>query len=147
MPIFDLGLTYLTVEDILEIAGGLAASFAGTDDPFELAVLSPGGLESAASQPRQWFGGVELHVGVFRKAAALARGIICDHPLADGNKRTGMESASVFLALNGWELALPADDYVSLALGIAGDMGGGVPPLEVCEIAERLESHSTWQGI
>jgi len=37
---------------------------------------------------------------LYQKAAVLTRGIIADHPFADGNKRTGIMSGLIFLNLN-----------------------------------------------
>ena len=104
--------------------------------------MSRAGLESAANQPRQTFGGVDLYPVVFEKAAALARGIICGHVFADGNKRTGMEVGLIFLELNGWEVHLTKDEYVGLALDVAGARERGKEPIAVEEIAERLKSGS-----
>lgn len=42
----------------------------------------------------------ELYPTIYDKAAVLLRGIICDHPFVDGNKRTGIISAIVLLNLN-----------------------------------------------
>lgn len=61
-----------------------------------------GRLESALAQPRQTFGGVFLYRTIFDKAAALLCSIIKNHALVDGNKRTGLATVSVFLALNGY---------------------------------------------
>jgi len=60
-----------------------------------------GRLDSALASMQQNSFGMELYPTVFDKAAVLARGIIADHPYVDGNKRTGMISAIIFLNLNG----------------------------------------------
>lgn len=53
-----------------------------------------------AVQNQEVFGEV-LYKSVFDKAAALASGIIGNHPFIDGNKRTGIMCALIFLELNG----------------------------------------------
>ena len=64
--------------------------------------------------------GEELHEGLFRKAAAYAYHIICDHIFRDGNKRTGMEAALLFLLMNGRRVAGATDDaIVEVALRVA----------------------------
>ncbi len=56
---------------------------------------------------------------VFDLAAAYAFGIIRNHPFLDGNKRTGLLAAYVFLYLNGWELAAPEAEAVAVILALA----------------------------
>lgn len=94
-------------------------------------------LESAATQPRQTFAKRDLHPGLFVKAAVLARGLICNHPFGDGNKRTGMVAALTFLDANGVTVEPPWEGLVQLALDIA-TRRTGVP-----EIAAALESWRT----
>lgn len=64
--------------------------------------------------------GQELFPTIFEKAAAYAFYIIKDHVFHDGNKRTGIETALVFLGLNGYILkeSVSTEDMVSLALSI-----------------------------
>jgi len=124
------------------IHGRLAARFASEGLPFGGGLLSRAALESAVNQPRQSFGGVDLYPGIFEKAAVLVRGIICGHVFADGNKRTGMEVGLIFLELNGWEVHLTKDEYVGLALDVAGARERGKDPIGVPETAERLKAAS-----
>ena len=42
-----------------------------------------------------------------------------NHPLPDGNKRLAWQSLTMFCALNGVELEVPADDAVAAMLSIA----------------------------
>ena len=61
-------------------------------------VLNEHLLESAINQPRHTY-----HVGggdIYEIAAAYAFHIVADHPSWDGNKRTGVGSALVFLEMN-----------------------------------------------
>lgn len=61
-------------------------------------------LESAVMRPKATFGGEELYSDVFSKAAALMHSLIRNHPFVDGNKRTGIAAAGLFLAQNGVQL-------------------------------------------
>lgn len=99
-------------------------------------------MEAVVNQPRQTFGGADVYPDIFTKAAALARGLICGHVFVDGNKRTGLLAAAMFLELNGWHFHLPDDDMEALALDIAGDRKRGKVPIELDEIARRLRSAS-----
>ncbi len=64
-------------------------------------VRDRGRLESALAAMVQEVFGRALYPTIFDKAAVLARGIMADHPFVDGNKRTGIMAALVFLNLNG----------------------------------------------
>jgi death-on-curing protein len=48
---------------------------------------------------------VELYPTVFDKAGLYMHSIIANHIFQDGNKRTGLEAALLFLNLNGYELS------------------------------------------
>ena len=56
-------------------------------------------------------------------AAAYAWGITRNHPFIDGNKRTALVAAELFLVLNGYELqADDADCVVTMLQVAAGEM-------------------------
>ena len=56
---------------------------------------------------------------VFDLAAAYAFSIVSNHPFVDGNKRTGLLAAYVFLDLNGWELTASETEAVTAVLALA----------------------------
>lgn len=56
----------------------------------------------------------------FRLAAAYCTGIVKNHPFIDGNKRTGILCAVVFLGLNGIELEFDEAMIVTMVYGLAG---------------------------
>ena len=63
-------------------------------------------LKSALARPRQ------LHAynpdaTLWQMGAAYAVGISSNHPFTDGNKRTALMAAYIFLLDNGWELNAP----------------------------------------
>lgn len=68
-------------------------------------------LQSALAMPQASFGGEWLHRDIFEMAAAYAFHISQNHPFIDGNKRTGLASALVFLDLNGFAVQRP-DKYL-----------------------------------
>jgi death-on-curing protein len=63
-------------------------------------------LESALARPRNLFS--YENADMAQLAAAYAYGICKNHPFVDGNKRTSLVVAELFLALNG--LSLDATD-------------------------------------
>ena len=76
-------------------------------------------IQSVVEQPRQAVFGKELYQSLHLKAAVYARNIIAHHPFLDGNKRTGIAVASVFLADNGLVVNAEEGDFFALALHIA----------------------------
>ena len=69
-------------------------------------------LESALSRPRNLFS--HENADMPKLAAAYAYGICKNHPFVDGNKRTSLVVAELFLALNG--LGLDATDLECVEL-------------------------------
>ncbi|MHA1568713.1 MAG: type II toxin-antitoxin system death-on-curing family toxin [Alphaproteobacteria bacterium] len=65
-------------------------------------IRDEGLLESALARPRRLIAYGDPDV--FELATAYASGIVRDHPFVDGNKRTGLMAAYMFLRLNGYRL-------------------------------------------
>lgn len=63
-------------------------------------------LESAAARPQNLYNFAN-DATVLDLAVSLLFGIAKNHPFEKGNKRTGFTSFVVFLAANGYEVALP----------------------------------------
>lgn len=82
-------------------------------------VRDQGLLESALSQPRASFGGIELYPTLVEKAAALAFSLAKNHGFIDGNKRIAFSAMEVFLRINGWEIEATADHGETAILGVA----------------------------
>ena len=61
-------------------------------------------LESAVARPQSSFDGEDLYPTLFYKAAALMHSLLKNHQFVDGNKRTALASAGIFLKLNGYNL-------------------------------------------
>lgn len=73
-----------------------------------------GAVKSALARPRNLasYQGCE---DVAQLAAAYAFGIAKNHGFADGNKRTALVSADLFLMLNGYELcSSPAENVLTI---------------------------------
>jgi death-on-curing protein len=82
-------------------------------------VRAEGSLSSAVAMPTQTFAGEFLHADLFEMAAAYAFHIAQNQPFVDGNKRTGLCAALVFLALNGRMLKDPADRLGDAMIAVA----------------------------
>ena len=105
---------FLSVEHVLSIHQRMINEFGG--DP---AVLDRGLLESAVAMPAARFGGRFLHDGIPAMAAAYLFHICKNHAFADGNKRTALASAEVFLVLNGIRINADNKELEDLTLGVA----------------------------
>ena len=80
-------------------------------------VRDPGLLESALGRPRNQFAYGEP--SITRLAASYAFGISRNHPFLDGNKRTSLVVAELFLELNGYELIASDAQCVTTFLQLA----------------------------
>ena len=121
---------FLTVADVLELHAEQLHRFGGADGLRDLGLL-----ESAVAQPNAGFGGVLLHPGLFEMAAAYLYPIVCNHAFVDGDKRTGLLAALVFLDLNGIVVAHGTDALFELTLAVAE---GRMTKPAVAEVLRRL---------
>lgn len=70
-------------------------------------------LLSAVDKPWASYMGIEVYSHVEDKVAALLIGLSRNHPFVDGNKRTAIGTANVFLRANGHCLVFDSDDEVA----------------------------------
>jgi len=76
-------------------------------------------LKSAVATPAAGLGGDYLHADIYEMAAEYLFHIVRNHPFFDGNKRTGIVCALVFLILNHGELQADENSLEQLVLGVA----------------------------
>jgi death on curing protein len=105
---------FLDVEDVLLIHAEQLARYGGS-----AGIRDRGLLESAVAMPRASAGGEFAHPDLFAMAAAYAFHIAQNQPFVDGNKRTGLLAAIVFLDLNGVEIADPEGALYDAMMGLA----------------------------
>jgi death-on-curing protein len=101
---------FLTIEHVHACHDEGLARWGGTDG-----VRDWGALESAILQPQATFDGEYLHGDLFAMAAAYAFHIAEAQAFLDGNKRTGVLAAVIFLDLNGFRIP-EHEDVVYLAM-------------------------------
>jgi death-on-curing protein len=92
-------------------------------------------LISAAAMPYASFSGRFLHNDIFEMSAAYAYHISQNHPFVDGNKRTALASALVFLDLNGVSLTDPEEKLYTSMISLAA---GKLNKTEFAEILRKL---------
>ena len=124
------GFRYLTLDEVEHLHALVLARSGGADG-----LRDRGALESAVAQPRQSFGGEDLYPTLAAKAAALAHGLVANHPFMDGNKRIGHAAMEVFLVLNGHEVEAPVDEQEALFLDLAAGK------VSRAELTEWLSGH------
>ncbi|QRK08586.1 type II toxin-antitoxin system death-on-curing family toxin [Archangium violaceum] len=105
---------FLDVEDVIEIHATQLEVYGGA-----AGLRDRGLLESAVAQPQASLGGEFAHGGLFEMAAAYLFHIVSNHPFVDGNKRTGVLAAVVFLDVNGISIDHPSEALYELTMGVA----------------------------
>lgn len=107
-------MKYLTAEQILFLHARLVAETGGIHGVRDLSLLL-----SAAGRPQASFDDQDLYPDLFTKAAALLDSLINNHPFVDGNKRTGIAAALLFLQANGYRLHVSNTELERFTLAIA----------------------------
>ena len=99
---------YLEVADALQVTGryGFHARDAGL-------------LVSALARPSASTFGTDAYASFDRKAAALLESLVHDHPLVDGNKRTGWTLMVLFLWINGFAHDFTVAEGFDFVIGVA----------------------------
>jgi len=105
---------FLSVEQVIAIHRRVVDEFGGAAE-----IRDRGLLESAVAVPAARFAGRWLHRRVSDMAAAYLFHLCRNHAFLDGNKRTALAAAEVFLLLNGRRLDATDDEVVELTLGVA----------------------------
>lgn len=105
---------HLTIEIVREIHDEAVKIFGGLHGIRDEALLA-----SAVFAPQSSFGGKSPYLDLIEVAAAYLFYLGRNHPFLDGNKRTAMAAAVVFLRLNGFDPAADGDDWERLVLDVA----------------------------
>lgn len=122
-------IRFITVANVLTLHEKLLNQFGGAHG-----VRDMGLLESALAQPQSSFGGIFLHKNIYEMAAAYAFHIIKDHAFIDGNKRTGLLCALVFLEMHGYVVDAQEELIYNLTISIANS---GASKEEIASFFER----------
>ena len=105
---------FLGLEEVLEIHHNQITRYGGTEGIRDLGLL-----QSALSMPQAGAGNQYFHADLFEMAAAYLFHIVRNHPFVDGNKRTGVTAALVFLEMNGIEIRASDEALVKTVLAVA----------------------------
>jgi len=107
------GITWVLDEVVLAVHDEQLAVHGGLSG-----IRDRGILESALARPRN-LAAYEACDDVARLAAAYLYGITKNHGFVDGNKRTSLVTADLFLMLNGHELVSSPVENVLMVLSVA----------------------------
>lgn len=99
---------YLNLDDALHVVSR-----------FGFHVRDAGMLASALARSATTVMGHDAYPSLGLKAAVLLESVIKNHPLQDGNKRTGMTLMIIFLRLNGRVENASETTLFDLAVGVA----------------------------
>jgi death-on-curing protein len=105
---------YLTAEQVLFIHSRIIDETGGAHGVRDLGLL-----KSAVARPRATFGGQDLYADVFHKGAALLESLARNHPFLDGNKRTAITAACIFLERNGCRIEATQKELERITLDVA----------------------------
>jgi death-on-curing protein len=105
---------FLSVDEVLLLHEEQISRYGGGQG-----IRDAGALDSAVAMPMSTFDGRFIHADVFLMAAAYAFHIAQNQPFLDGNKRTGLAAALVFLDLNGVEVLDPSGRLYDAMIGLA----------------------------
>src|SRR4030066_1414234 len=112
-------IDFLTLVEVVEIHSDQIQHYGGSDGVRDMNLLS-----SAVAMPYASFSGSFLHSDIYEMAAAYAFHICQNHPFVDGNKRTALAAALVFLEMNGITVSDPEGRLYDAMLSLtSGGMG------------------------
>lgn len=106
-------MKYLTPQQVLLVHSRAIKRFGGSRR-----IRDIGLIESAVARPRASFGGKDLYKNIFDKSAALLQSLLKNHPFVDGNKRTALSSAGIFLKINGYKLINTHEQEIAFAVKV-----------------------------
>jgi death-on-curing protein len=122
---------FLTLDEVLGIHADQIRRYGGS-----VGLRDLGLLRSAIAMPETTFDGEYLHPSPFEMAAAYLFHEARNQPFVDGNMRTALMCAFVFLGLNEKRLIADSDALFLLVDGVAaGDV-------EKAEVSEFLRQNS-----
>ena len=98
-------------------------------------VRDSGLLVSSLARPATSLFGEDIYATLALKTAALMDSIVNNHRMMEGNQRSSLFAANLFVELNGYEIVATEDEAFAFILSIAT----GNQPLE--DVALWLENH------
>ncbi len=107
-------IRFLEVDEVIAMRDDQVKKFGGS-----MGIRDHGLLLSAIHEPQATFLQNYLYKDHYEMAAAYAYGLIKNHPFIDGNKRTGVLLAIVFLSYHDLPYSLSQNQLYNLGIAIA----------------------------
>lgn len=128
----DTDIEYMTKNDLITLHDNQVYQFGGI-----LGVRDEALLDSVSKAPYQGVFGQELYPTVFDKAAKYLFDFANYQIFLDGNKRTGLSTATMLLEMNGYELDMDFSEVYDLTMQIAN---GKIT--EIADVSKILEENA-----
>lgn len=128
----ESGVAYLNKDDLVFLHDNQVKQFGGSYGIRDEALL-----DSVSVAPYQSVFGQDLYPSVFDKAAKYLYDFSAYQIFIDGNKRSGLCSATMFLHLNGYDLDLDFSEVYDLTMDVAN---GAITDTK--DIASFLQDHA-----
>lgn len=112
-------------DEIIKASGGLQG------------IHDEGLIKSALARPKHSVMGEDAYGDLYLKAAALLESIARNHGFRDGNKRTAMAAAVLYLSQNDIEVSFTNQEYEEIMLHVVNNK----PPIK--EIKVWLANHTS----
>ncbi len=123
-------IIFLTETELIAVNEEMVSKYGGLHGVGDLGLL-----ESAAGRPQMSVGFQDAYPTIFDKAACLLHSIVNNHPFLDGNKRTSLFGAVLFLESNGFRVELKRKEAVKFIKKVHDNK------LPVSDISHWLENH------
>ncbi|MBF0344491.1 MAG: type II toxin-antitoxin system death-on-curing family toxin [Nitrospirae bacterium] len=91
--------------------------------------------------PQSSYGELYLHKDIYEMAGAYLFHIVKNHPFIDGNKRTGIVAAIVFLLINNVDLNADEEELEAMVCSVAE---GKADKAVASEFLRRNSDHYVW---
>ena len=109
-------LKYLSEAELIAINHEMISKYGGLHGVRDLNFL-----RLAVGRPQMSAGLKDAYQTIYQKAAAMFHSIINNHPFLDGNKRTSLFSAVLFLEYNGFRVEFAIKEAIQFTLKAHND--------------------------
>lgn len=124
-------LSYLSEAELIAVNHEMVAKYGGLHGVRDLNFL-----QLAVGRPQMSAGLKDAYPTIYLKAAAMFHSIINNHPFLDGNKRTSLFSAVLFLEYNGYRINFQKKEAIEFTLKAHND------DWSVEQIADWIKKHT-----
>lgn len=102
-------------------------------------------FDSAIHEPMKSFDGKDLYSTLEEKTACYLRSLAMNHPFFDGNKRTALLSAVIFLRLNGHKITCDNNTLYIITKGIVENKSSIKEIVEIIKPYIRVSKRSKFE--